>query len=72
MNQIDLAGKVAIVTGGARGIGYAISQRLLQSGAKVALWDMDADAMARAEKELNVPGKTDATCSAGDDSDFSC
>ena len=58
MNQIDLAGKVAIVTGGARGIGYAISQRLLQSGAKVALWDMDADAMAQAEKELNAPGKT--------------
>lgn len=57
MNQIDLAGKVAIVTGGARGIGYAISQRLLQSGAKVALWDMDADAMAQAEKELNAPGK---------------
>ncbi len=56
MNQIDLAGKVAIVTGGARGIGYAISQRLLQSGAKVALWDMDADAMAQAEKELNAPG----------------
>ena len=57
MNQIDLAGKVAIVTGGARGIGYAISQRLLQSGAKVALWDMDADAMAQAEKELSAPGK---------------
>ena len=57
MNQIDLAGKVAIVTGGARGIGYAISQRLLQSGAKVALWDMDADAMVQAEKELNAPGK---------------
>ena len=57
MNQIDLAGKVAIVTGGARGIGYAISERLLQSGAKVALWDVDADAMAQAEKELATPEK---------------
>ncbi|TAM88669.1 3-oxoacyl-ACP reductase, partial [bacterium] len=33
MNQIDLNGRVAIVTGGARGIGYAIAHRLLQSGA---------------------------------------
>ena len=57
MNQIDIAGKVAIVTGGARGIGYAISERLLQSGAKVALWDMDADAMAQAVKELGVLGE---------------
>ena len=57
MNQIDLAGKVAIVTGGARGIGYAISERLLQSGATVALWDVDADAMAQAEKALAAPGK---------------
>lgn len=57
MNKIDLDGKIAIVTGGARGIGYAISERLLQSGAKVALWDMDADALAQAVKELSVHGK---------------
>ena len=57
MNKIDLEGKIAVVTGGARGIGYAISERLLQSGAKVALWDMDADAMAQAVKELSVLGK---------------
>ncbi len=57
MNKIDLDGKIAIVTGGARGIGYAISERLLQSGAKVALWDMDADALAQAVKELSAHGK---------------
>ena len=33
MNQIDLSGRNAVITGGARGIGFAISQRLLQSGA---------------------------------------
>jgi 2-dehydro-3-deoxy-L-rhamnonate dehydrogenase (NAD+) len=40
MNRIDLEGRVAAITGGARGIGYAIAARLVQSGAKVALWDL--------------------------------
>ena len=42
MNQIDLQGRVAVVTGGAQGIGYAICERLLQSGARVVIWDIDA------------------------------
>ena len=43
---------VAVVTGGARGIGLAIATRLLQSGAAVSLWDMDATALAQAAEQL--------------------
>ena len=46
MNQLDMQGRGAVVTGGARGIGRAIVERMLQSGAAVAVWDMDAAAMA--------------------------
>jgi 3-oxoacyl-[acyl-carrier protein] reductase len=48
MNQIDLKGRIAVITGGARGIGYAVARRFVQSGAKVALWDIaGAEAAAR-------------------------
>lgn len=46
MNQLDFRGRVAIVTGGAQGIGRAVAERLAGSGARVALWDMDG-ALAR-------------------------
>ena len=48
MNRIDLDGRRAVVTGGAQGIGYAIAERLLRSGAGVALWDHDAAELATA------------------------
>jgi NAD(P)-dependent dehydrogenase (short-subunit alcohol dehydrogenase family) len=41
MNRLDFAGRNAIVTGGAQGIGAAIVKRLQDSGAKVTVWDLD-------------------------------
>jgi NAD(P)-dependent dehydrogenase (short-subunit alcohol dehydrogenase family) len=41
MNQLDVRGRVAVVTGGASGIGLAIARRLLASGATLSLWDLD-------------------------------
>src|SRR5262245_4385063 len=52
MNQIDLDGRVAIVTGAARGIGRAIGDRLAASGARVAIWDIDRAAAEAAAAEL--------------------
>jgi 3-oxoacyl-[acyl-carrier protein] reductase len=40
-NRIDLDGRIAVVTGGAQGIGRAVTERFLASGAKVAIWDFD-------------------------------
>jgi 3-oxoacyl-[acyl-carrier protein] reductase len=57
MNKIDLNGKSAVVTGAARGIGYAIVERLLESGARCSLWDRDAAALAAAVKALSAKGR---------------
>jgi NAD(P)-dependent dehydrogenase (short-subunit alcohol dehydrogenase family) len=56
MNQIDLEGRVVVITGGARGIGYAVAQRALRSGAQVALWDIDSERLERSKKELEALG----------------
>ena len=55
MNQLDLTGRHAVVTGGAAGIGLAVTQRLLVSGASVTWWDRDAAAMAAAQLQLGQP-----------------
>ncbi len=57
MNRIDLAGRVAVVTGGARGIGYAAAERALASGAAVALWDLDAAKLEEARAALAPAGR---------------
>ena len=52
LNRIDLAGRVAAITGGAQGIGYAIAERLMRSGAAVALWDRDGRQLEAAQQSL--------------------
>jgi 2-dehydro-3-deoxy-L-rhamnonate dehydrogenase (NAD+) len=54
MNAIDLKNRTAIVTGGARGIGFAIAKRMLASGATVMLWDVDAAALDQAGAALQA------------------
>lgn len=54
MNRIDLDGQVAVITGGAQGLGFAIARRLAVSGAKICLWDMQADLLAQAAEELDA------------------
>jgi 3-oxoacyl-[acyl-carrier protein] reductase len=54
MNQIDLKNRVAVITGGAQGIGLAAAQRMLRSGASVVLWDIDATRLHEAENALTA------------------
>jgi 2-dehydro-3-deoxy-L-rhamnonate dehydrogenase (NAD+) len=56
MNRLDLRERVAVVTGGAQGIGYAVAKRMLNSGAKVSLWDVNAQQLATAVEELSSLG----------------
>jgi 3-oxoacyl-[acyl-carrier protein] reductase len=52
MNQLDLQGRAAVVTGGGAGIGLAVARRLAASGARVSLWDRDPEAMHDASQAL--------------------
>jgi 3-oxoacyl-[acyl-carrier protein] reductase len=58
MNAIDLKGRAAVITGGAQGIGFAVAQRLVASGARVSLWDMNAAILAEAKAALGEAAVT--------------
>src|SRR4051794_1490352 len=66
MNHLDFEGRSAVVTGGAAGIGLAVAQRLTQGGARVALWDRDVAALARAADALGAHASTQALDIADD------
>jgi len=54
MNRLDMQGRHAVITGGAAGLGLAIAQRMMASGASVTLWDRDAKAIEAACKLLGA------------------
>lgn len=56
MNRIDLQDRVAVITGGAQGIGRAIAERMLRSGASVVLWDRQRAVLAEAGAALSALG----------------
>ncbi len=56
-----MKGRVAVVTGGAQGIGFAISERFLRSGAKVVMWDIDAGKLEQAAAALAPLGSATGT-----------
>jgi 3-oxoacyl-[acyl-carrier protein] reductase len=56
MNQIDLNGRHAVVTGGAQGIDLSVTTRLLQSGASVSIWDHDRATLEMALRQLEKSG----------------
>jgi 3-oxoacyl-[acyl-carrier protein] reductase len=59
-NRIDLSGRYAVVTGGAQGIGRAIAERFLESGAAVGLWDRDLALAQKTAAALQGRGRVAA------------
>ena len=53
MIKFDLSKKIAIITGGAQGFGLAITERFIQSGAEVIIWDIDEKAAKKAIEKIN-------------------
>jgi NAD(P)-dependent dehydrogenase (short-subunit alcohol dehydrogenase family) len=52
MNSYDFDDQVAVITGGAQGIGYAVAKRMIENGAKVVIWDFDTDLAQASASEL--------------------
>lgn len=63
MNSYDFRDQVAVITGGAQGIGYAVAQRMIENGATVIIWDFDAK---RAETSAKKLGATAIHCDISD------
>jgi 2-dehydro-3-deoxy-L-rhamnonate dehydrogenase (NAD+) len=61
VNQIDLRGRRAVITGGAEGFGRAVAERFLRSGAAVSLWDLNRELVARTAAELSARGSVHTT-----------
>jgi 3-oxoacyl-[acyl-carrier protein] reductase len=57
MNQIDLHGRRAVITGGAEGFGRAVAERFLASGAAVSLWDVNRDLLSSTASDLASRGR---------------
>ncbi|MEP7239412.1 MAG: SDR family NAD(P)-dependent oxidoreductase [Devosia sp.] len=57
MNSYDLTGRVAIITGGGQGIGLTVAERFLDSGASVAVWDIDQKLLDGLEAKYGKGGK---------------
>lgn len=66
MNTIDLAGRRAVVTGGAQGIGRAVAERFIASGASVAIWDRDTALAGATASEIGATSVTVDVTSAAD------
>lgn len=60
MNTLDLSRRVAVITGGAQGIGHAVARRMLGSGATVVLWDIHEARLAQARASLSALGRVGA------------
>ena len=60
MNKIDLQNRRAVITGGAQGIGLAIAERFLASGASVCLWDRDEPLVRKTASILASKGNVEA------------
>ena len=58
MIKFDLKNRVAIVTGGAQGFGLAITERFIESGAKVVIWDIDEGEAKKALEKVNSENLT--------------
>jgi 3-oxoacyl-[acyl-carrier protein] reductase len=61
---MQLAGKVALVTGGARGIGREIALQLAKAGSDVAICDVNEEAMASTQKEIEALGRSSLSVKA--------